>query len=367
MEYIIASHVAHNPTGDEIFGPANSIIAFLDSKKKKSIFIKHDLSGKKPSFVISEGKTTQIQVKDKNIFFRSLAEMRINIKSCPAKKKFCFIGIDPMNGLSGALLKITGKISKFIYLTPDYTESRFSNLLINSIYHLIDRFCLIASDEVWSVSTRIQEVREKQGVPQCKNKLIVNSPDFSKIKQRGYRGSQNLIIISPLSKALDLHTILAALEPLFNKYNKLNLQIVGSGDEEANFKKMVTEAGLNKSVFFLGWRQHHEIFELMQDGFLGFALYTGAANWNTYGDSMKAREYVSCGLPVIINRIPSTADDIQKYCAGLVVDRVDAKEIGTFVEKCLTNQVYYLGLRTNALKLARDNDKTKILSKLLGL
>lgn len=369
MTYIIASHIVYNKNGDETFGPANSVADFLLSKKQQVLFLKHALEGSKKSVIVyPDGKSSKLELPGDNVLVRGFREIGINIKqSWSYGNKSVFIGADPINGLSGAVLKLCGKTGKFIYFTIDFTEKRFNNPVVNFFYHLADRICLLCATEVWSVSSRITAKRASQGVKPSRNKLLVNSPDFTSIKRREYDGNQDLIVISPLSKALNLSPIINALKPLFPKYPKLKLDIIGTGDEEENFKKMVKDQGLEDRVVFLGWKQHDEIFDIMCSSFLGFALYTGSASFNIYGDSMKAREYVACGLPVVINTIPSTADDVKKYNAGLVLDDIDEAKITDFIKKCLDDKKYYLELRDNAVRLGRDFDKVMILSKLLNI
>ncbi|MCX6808589.1 MAG: glycosyltransferase [Candidatus Berkelbacteria bacterium] len=368
MIYIIATHSVYK-NNTEAFGPANSIAAFLAAKKQKVLFLKHALEGSKESVAILPDQSVEkIELPGNGILSRGIREIKLNLKfSASEKEENIFIGVDPINGFAGSLLKILGKTDKFIYLTADYIEKRFNNWFLNACYHLADRICLLFSDEVWSVSSRIMNKRKRQGVPDRKNKLIVNSPDFHSIKRKDYNGNQNLVVISPLSKALNLSPIINSLKPLFSKYLKLKLEIIGSGEEEENFKQMVHDQELEEEIHFLGWKQHDEILDIMCSSFLGFALYTGAASWNVYGDSMKAREYVACGLPVIINEIPSTAEEVKSYHAGLVLSSISETKITNFVEKCLTDKEYYLSLRENALKMGQDFDKTKILSELLHL
>lgn len=369
MNYIIATHTVYNKKSEETFGPANSIAEFLIAKNKNIYFIKHPLERSNTSIVIfPDQHSAQFDHKSKNVLFNAVSEIAINLKfSKKFGKDSTYIGIDPINGIAGITLKLLRRTGKYIYLTADYTEKRFGNQILNLCYHLADRICLKFCDESWSVSSRITQKRSEQGVPPEKNKLLVNSPDFDSIDRKDYDGNQDLIIISPLSLALNLSPIIKSLKPLFHDYPKLRLQIVGTGDEEQNFKKMVRSHKLDGKINFLGWKQHDEIFDLMCSSFLGFALYSGAASWNIYGDSMKTREYVACGLPVIINTIPSTADDVKKYNAGLVLSTVDEDEITAFIKKCLDDKEFYLTLRENAQKMGKDFDKSVILSKLLHL
>lgn len=366
--YIVASHVAYSREGEEIFGPANNICDFFSRKKEQFIFIKHCLYGQKQTEILKNGEIIKTgKFYNRNIFIRSIEEVIINIKNKDAAT--IFIGIDPMNGLSGVILKIFKKIDKFIYLTPDYTETRFKNIILNKVYHFIDRVCLKSADECWAVSTRIMQKRKGQGLPNFKNKLLPNSPDFNSIKRREYDGNKNLIIVSPLSEALDFEFVIKIMQSIINNYNEVKLQIVGSGAKEEYFKKMVLDNHLEDNIIFLGWRNHDEVLDILVKSFIGFALYTKNLSWNKYGDSMKAREYVACGLPVIISDIPSNADDIKEYNAGLVVSdfgEIEVERIKLFIEKCITDIDFYNHIKNNATRLGKDFDKDKILNELLG-
>jgi len=53
---------------------------------------------------------------------------------------------------------------------------------------------------------------------------------------------------------------------------------------------------------------------------IGLALYTGAWNFNYYGDSTKCREYLFFGLPVLTTDYHSTVEEILSSGAGVVTD-----------------------------------------------
>ena len=99
---------------------------------------------------------------------------------------------------------------------------------------------------------------------------------------------------------------------------------------------------------------------------LGIALYSGECEWNYYGDSKKAREYLAAGLPVLINNVPSTADDIKKENVGIVFEELNAEELYRAIEKIFSNADYYNELRNNAINLAQKTDIFKILEQRLN-
>lgn len=370
MKYIIAAHVKFNEGGPETFGPAHNINDFLQEKNKKVIFIKHCIEGIHPSKLENAGKISNIDCRfyNRNQFLRYWERVRINIaRARNLKTKPIYIGVDPINGLAGVLLKRNKLVKEFIYFSADYADRRFANFFLNSIYHLIDRLCLKRADQIWAVSSRIVKKRTSQGVEPARNHLLPNSPDFGSIKRRLFDGNHNLIVVSHLSKSLNLAPVFRVIKALAGKFPDIKLLIVGSGPEQNNFLKQAKKMGIGKNVDFMGQKAHAEVMDLLSRSFIGIALYTKDNDWNRYGDSMKAREYVGCGLPVIINDIPSTADDIAEYSAGLVLSAVSSQRIVEFVSKCINDKKFYLNLRKNALKLGKAFDKKAILEKLLRL
>lgn len=370
MVYFIASHVFYNPDGKDTYGPAHSFFDFLKRNEQKVYLIKHSLNGKYGSFVENNKKSSKIgKYKNSNILFDAIVQNRINIKFVSQNEsgeKKIYIGVDPINSLSGVWLKILRKIDKNIYFTADYADVRFKNKLLNLFYHCMDKLCLKFADESWCVSSRIVQKRINQGVPKAKIKLIPNSPDgLPKIQKK--ITSHDLIIVANLTSAIDLMPLFKAIDCLKKDYPRIKLNVVGSGPVAEKLEHKIVEMGLTENIKFLGLKPHNEALDLISKSYLGFALYTKENDWNTYGDSMKAREYVACGVPVIINDVPSTADDIAKYQAGIVLHKITDKAIKNFVLKCYNNPGYYQNLRNNALKMAGDNNKERILKSLFGI
>lgn len=363
MKYVIASHVLYKENGDENYGQTHDLYYYLRQRNKEVIFIKHSLEGEFAS-TINDQKAKKTKLN--NYLIRIPQEIIFNLKEVNKyqnnnKVPITYVGVDPINSISGFILKILKKIDRNIYFTVDYADIRFNNILLNKIYHFTDKLALIGSDEVWCVSSRIVEKRKKQGIPSKKIKFLPNSPKINDVPYIKYVDKKDLIIVSNLTKSLNLIPILDVLFALKEEFPDIRLKIIGSGPEEDYFKEIVREKGLYKYVKFLGQKTHDQVLKNIARSFIGFALYTNENSWNYYGDSMKAREYVAAGIPVIINDVPSTADDIQTYKAGLVLKNIDVQRISKFISKCVRDNAYYNEMRNNARKLGKKYDKEKLL------
>lgn len=366
--YFISSHVFYPSQNNDTHGPAHEVFAFLKKRKQNVFFVKHDMLGLMASMVIDEReKTITTENPPKNMFLRFANECKFTfsvVKKYAKRNHTVYIGVDPINGLSGLILKLAGVVSKNIYFSADYADRRYKNLLLNQIYFFFDRVASRFADEVWSVSSRIAEVRRKQRIPDIKNKILPNSPAFLSIRHIRYDGNLRLVIVSNLQDTLDLQPILEAMKVAGASFPKLELLIIGSGPKEDFLRALVKKMRLTSHVTFAGQKNHGEVIDLIVHSFLGIAFYRPNGG-NKYGDSMKVREYLAAGIPVIMNDIPATADDVQKGSAGLVLHSVSSKKISDFLEKCANDKRYYNKLRKNALALGKLFDKDALLQSLL--
>lgn len=323
---IIAGH-ASLIRGSIYEAPTNTLVEILASQKKDFVYIRHFLEGNHPSeaYLYKEGKierNIELWTLSRPSALRYVSEVIATLLFCSgikSKEKICFIGVDPLNALSGLLLGLLGKVDRRVYFTSDYSKNRFKNKLLNSIYHTIDRFVIGRVDYVWNVSFRIRTMRETMGVPAAKNIFLPNvpSPDYQRYL-KNKRQKFTLVTLGVLAEQLDFEGIFQAIAALRGKYKDINLKIIGSGPKEAEFKKRVSELKLKERVSFLGHQPHDRALEEISQSGVGLALYNGNWGFNYYGDSMKCREYFCFGLPVLTTNTHSTVDDIEKYHAGVV-------------------------------------------------
>jgi glycosyltransferase involved in cell wall biosynthesis len=368
---VISSHVVFDNDGKDIYGPAHNVSSYLDIKKINHSFIKHPLN-KGHDIVIEEHKNgNRISKKIKtspNLPFLIclIKESIVTLRHLKQKKPEIYIGVDPFNAILGVIAKKIHCTKKTIFYTPDYTPKRFKNKTLNYLYHRIDKFSAMYSDQIWNVSTRIQQIRKKQGIADNKNFLVPNSPSFdeSRILPYDQINKHDLVIVGNVTKTLDYEIIIDAIEALVKKFPDIRLLVIGIGDYMNDLKKIVESKKLEKNILFMGHKNHDELLKILSKSVIGLALYTKEYEWNYFGDSMKAREYLACGLPVIISDVPSTSDDIKKYKAGFVINNENT-EIIQIIEKLFLNSNLYLEMRNNAIKLAQKYDSHKILDKIL--
>lgn len=345
---IIAGH-ASLIKGNIYEAPTNTLVEILSSQKQDFIYIRHFLDGHMPStaYLYRDGEiaqTVELWTISRVAPLRYMTEVCATVIFCLGVKtsdKLCFIGVDPLNALSGIVLSWLGKVQRKIYFTSDYSVTRFKNRILNSVYHWIDRFAIKRVDYVWNVSLRIRALRSKMGVPDAKNVFLPNvpSPDYERFLSNK-RQKFTLVTLGVLADQLDFSGIFQAVAKLRNKHKELKLKVIGSGPKEEELKKEVKQLKITDMVSFLGHLTHDRALEEISQSGIGLALYNGNWGFNYYGDSMKCREYFCFALPVLTTDTHSTVEDIKKYKAGEVTE-MTAAAYTSAIEKMFANYSTY--------------------------
>lgn len=366
---IISVHSFFTKEGKDIYGTGYAIADFLKERKIPYIFIKHPIYGGFPT-KIENSSIVRKKVNNLPLPFRVFQEFKITDNViCHEQPIDLFIGIDPVNALYGIIAKKRGKVKRVIFYTADYAIKRFNNPLMNVFYHFVDNLAIKYADEVWNVSTRITELRKKQGTADSRNFFVPNSASFQKIKRLDYRqiNKHELVLVSTISKSIDFYLIFNVIRNLEKKYKDINIKIIGPGEWKKEFGEYVEKLGINKHVKFFGSIERSNLLTIIKKSAIGLAIYNNKNSWTYFADSMKARDYLACGLPVIITNVLSTADDIKKGKAGFVVG-YEEKELTRVLDNIFQNEKKYKTLRENAIKLAKKFDIDSLLSeRIFGL
>jgi glycosyltransferase involved in cell wall biosynthesis len=367
---LIASHVVFL-RGNEVHGPSHSISQYLLLNKIEHSFIKHSLYNTDRSLIEhkgikkTSGRESRLPRTGAFRYFQYIWELFTTLHYIARHPKVdIFIGIDPLNAIAGLCAKMVGKVDVLIFYTADYAYQRFDNTITNTIYHFLDKISYSSADYVWNVSSRITSIRKQQGVPTEKNRFIPNSPILQLMEKAPHlkKIPTSLVLIANFTPAIRYDLVVHASKKLVRKLPNLHVSFVGSGEREEAIKKLVIKNRLKKNFTFYGYQPHEKAIEILAKHEIGLALYDNKWPWTAFGDSLKAREYLALGLPVIINDHISTADDIEGFDAGYSIKLTEKKLVDCLTE-VFGNKKRLTELQKNAYKAAKTYDLEKILDR----
>lgn len=322
----LASHVTLIG-GKEYDGVGNVLIEELSSITEEFFTIRHSMDGYLPSEArLYKGgrvvRSENMHVIARPAPLRYILEVFKTVRYLSRKEKVnVYIGVDPLNTLSGIILKKFGKVDVVVFYTSDYSPKRFNNNLLDKIYHSVDTYCVKKADEVWSVSTRIVHIRKRMGLADKKNIFVPNVPPVAYNVFRDYnRDKFMLVTTGVIGRQLDYEGAIRAVAKLKYEYPKISLIIIGNGPEEGRLKELTKQLGVEKEIKFTGRLPLSETLKRISGAGVGLALYTGVWGFNYYGDSTKCREYFTYGLPVLSTDTHSTVEEIRESKAGIITE-----------------------------------------------
>lgn len=268
-------------------------------------------------------------------------------------------GTNNLNTLSLLALKKLGRVKKVVFVSIDYTPSRYENPVLNFLYHWFDRICCYHADIIWNSSRRMNEARVKNGVDPKKIVSTIVMPDGSNFdpKKRlpiNKIDRKKLIFLGGMRPITGAKLILESFKDVIKEVPDVTLLLIGGGPKLEEYKKLAQALELGKHVSFTGFIERHEdVDDLLCTGAIGLAPFVSdKSSYEYYSDAGKPKAYLAAGMPVIITRVPEIADEIEKERAGIVIE-YSKIELTNALVTLLKDDKKYKEFRENAVKLSK--------------
>lgn len=373
LNFVIVTHVYAT-------GPSFRLEDYLKKKVKHLTFIGHPFSFSKDtrSFirVYNNGKL----IKEKKFFPWKGSEFLFYIKDffltawwfmLYCEKTDYFVGVNNFNVFAGFMLSLFTQVGKIVFYTIDYVPQRFNNVVLNSIYHFLDRLAVAKSYRVWNLSSIMVLQREKNGVnPSYKDKQIV-VPIGTDIKEEPLGINKidrnKIVFLGHLRNGQGLELLVSAMVGVIKKVKNAHLLIIGGGSLENVLTSKIKSLKLDNKIKITGFvKEFSQVRKMMKDAAVAVAPYVDDQNTYTrYTDPGKPKDYLACGLPVVITKVPQVAFDIEKNKCGIAID-YDEKQLTDSLVEVLTNESKQKEFRHNAINFARKYTWDKIFTEALG-
>lgn len=265
-----------------------------------------------------------------------------------------FVGADSINAITGLWLKKWGSVEKVIYYSHSLREKRYSFFLSNMVYHYLDTLCIRNSDYIWNLSRRLMEKRSRQNIPQTKNLWVPVGINYNKINRLSPRqvDRHHLVFSGHLRRTNGVQLAIKALPALRKEIPTIRLTIIGEGEYESPLRQMVKDAGLEDCVQFTGLMDYDRLLDFLPRCGIGIAPYLPDPDsiiWST--DPTKIKDYLACGLPVIVTNVAESSGEIEQEKAGQVIS-YDPDEFQRAVEALTRDEEIYSGYKQSAIRLA---------------
>lgn len=358
----------------EIYGPAEALENYLKQNYNEFLIIAHPLHiSSLNNSIYKIHANGELQNINRYRIFKSsevisylqhfLLTLYILMKT---KRKFnIYIGVDNLNAFAGILLKAFGLVNKVVFYVIDYTPRRFKSKSLNAIYYILDVICARYADNIWSVSERIANLWKRLGIEGRKSVVVPIGIEIKEIKRVPLSSVRKnvLVFVGHLTRSKGVQLAIEAMEEITKKFADIRLEIIGTGPFERELKEIVRRKKLEKWVNFLGKMQHKKLMQYLPTCGIALATYEPDPSSITYyADPTKPKEYLACGLPVIITRVPWIAREIEEKPMGIAIN-YDKYELINAITKLILDYDFYETCRRNAAEFTFKLDWNRIFDK----
>ena len=205
---------------------------------------------------------------------------------------------------------------------------------------------------------KIQQLRKNR-----KNILfhLPNSPEFTKIpKTDSSKKNKNSLTFSKSFISNEELLLLQNVTTILKKrFPRIVLNIVGKISESTT----IINPNIKDNLIMHGLVPYEKNLEIISNSYIGLGWYENKFSFEKYNDSLKLREYAASGVPSICNNKTSTAIEMDKEGAGIIANT--EKELAGAIATFITNEKKYYDMHINSIRWAKENDKSKLLEKLL--
>jgi|GEM_PF-1509198 len=324
---------------------------------------------------IPEGKrrvTTSFKLKLRDLFsvlyFSSIIREKIGKESVDY-----FIGVESVNAIAAAFVKIFIPIKSSIYYAFDWSVKWFNNFFFNFIYIQFDRWACRFSDFSWNASHRIEEARKD--VLKYKNRVLGKQLTVpfgmmtfreSLVSRIPPEGLNTIIYCGELSYENGALLLPAIAKYLWEIKPSLKLIVIGGGDLFDSVKKEIYGLRLTNVELKGHLSNQLEIDKILVTAHVAIAPYiTLPYSKKRFGDVVKIRNYFACGLPVVTTNVPPISDEILRESLGTIVPP-QPEEIAAQCITLLENRAKYLSIRKNVIEKAKGYNWKMIYNETIG-
>jgi phosphatidylinositol alpha-1,6-mannosyltransferase len=225
----------------------------------------------------------------------------------------CALGLKWISGLP-YFVRVSG---------PDIPgfEERYNNLypvlkpLIRAIWHnaeMVIAKCSAEAEMIYKID------------PNVKVSIIPNGVDINQYKPGGPipdDGPLKLLCVARLIRRKGQHHLIEAVKRITDQGVEINLDLIGSGDAEGEYRGLVKSLRIEDRINFLGYIPRGDVHEYYARAHV-FVL----PSFNE-GMSVATLEALASGLPVVVSKTPGTEDLVREGENGFTFDWGDIAAI----------------------------------------
>ena len=237
-----------------------------------------------------------------------------------------FIAGDNLLALAGLWLRRRRRVKAVILYRIDFVPKRFANPLLNRLYHAVDRYAVRHVDAVWNTSAGLEQARRARdgGASRTPQLVVPVGASYRRIRRHPLAAidPHRIAFLGHLVERQGVQLVIEALPLIRRAVADASLLVIGDGPYAATLKALARGRGVEGAVDFAGYSDDHPAIEtLLARCALGVAPYAPDPQSLSRFQGLpgKIKNYLACGLAVVLTGVPMEARSVEAAGAGVVV------------------------------------------------
>lgn len=322
---------------------------------------------KKPSHLASYGLNPLLYLRVPREFFWLQDITR-------REKPRLLLSIDTHSNLLACLIKVQSQDQKVIITTHNnvsaVVERKISKLL-RPVLKFVGKYLFNKANRVVCVSSGVGKDFRKFFSVKKKIEIIHYGLDLTQVKKleskstpkSDYKilndGKLKVISVGRFEEQKDFMTLIKTFKEVDEK-KELDLILIGDGGQKSMLQSLVREQGIEKSVYFLGWRDNIFPYLAASD------LFVLSSNYEGFGYVLL--EAMSQGLPIISTDSPfGPREVLDNGKHGKLVPVGDENKMSKAILSLINDKEEYNKYSKRSIERVRFYSEKKMLNKYRGL
>lgn len=210
-------------------------------------------------------------------------------------------------------------------------------------FAIVEKVLALKTNKIINISKSEYDSALKYKIaPKKKMCIIENGIDFKKFKnsskfrietRKKFNIDDDEVVIGVvgrISEQKDPITSIRAFNIVKNKYNKLKLLMVGSGELEKNVVEYAKKNNIEKDVIITGW------VDCVESYIPAFDIAILPSKWEGFG--LVIIEYMACDKPIVASDIGGISNIIEDKINGFLIKSGDYKELSEKISMLIDNK-----------------------------
>ncbi len=232
------------------------------------------------------------------------------------------IGSGNINAFAGLLSQWCRRTVRSVYYVIDYAENRFSNRMLNYLYHLLDAICARYVRCTWNYADSMIQKRNRKWHTTFAHQTVV--PNGIRLRRdiiipREHCTIHEILYMGTLTGFQGVDMVIQALPDIRAVYPDTVFTVIGNGKDMSSLKALAKKLKVTDAVTFLGFIDDpREMERRIAHASLGAACYDTHHPLIFTTEPGKVKRYLACGVPVIMTDVSPIADDIRNRCGFII-------------------------------------------------